>query len=603
MPVTYGAGEGWVTPASGAQRTLARGRADADRTSRIAVSNPRLPAVRNRSNRNETNASLDSRPPQHRGLRHFWILVALLGASASCRSPEEYRRSADEETYAILDERRAQLFSDTSTFSIAENPDSLRQRLLRDEVDEGPLSLAEVLEIAAENNRDFQARREQLYRTALDLTFERWRFSNRPFASLDGDVSGTGDESASASVDGQAGFTRLLGSGASIVADIGSSLFRVVSTGDGWDAVGDIGLSITQPLLRGAGKRIVMEPLTQAERDVVYEVRAYERFRRTFAVDVARRVYNLLQDDDELVNEERNYENLVDLRERNEALAQAGRMSDVEAAQARQDELRSEARLIALRANLERARDDFNFFLGLPIGVDLQLDPGEFERLTEVDELLDGIEEKRAVEVALEERLDHQTSRDVLDDAARSVMIAEDALRAGLSLSASANSSTEEGRPASFSFDDTSWSLGLSLDLPVDRVAERNAYRRSLISYEATRRSVEEEADGIEADVRDSLRNTENARKDYEIQKGAVMLAERRVEGALLSLDAGRASTRDVLEAREALVEAQNGATAALINFTLARLDLYVQLEALRVEPDGIRVDDEVATRLTEAAR
>lgn len=546
---------------------------------------------------------MDPRTPQHRGLPSLLLPLVLLGAVGGCRSPEEYRRSADEETYAILEERRAQLFSDTSDFSIDENPDSLRQRLLRDEVDERPVSLAEVLEIAAENNRDFQARRERLYQTALDLTFERWRFQNRPFASLDGGVSGTGGDSASASVDGQAGFTRLLGSGASIVADIGSSLFRVVSTGDGWDAVGDIGISITQPLLRGAGKRIVMEPLTQAERDVVYEVRAYERFRRTFAVDVARRVYSLLQDDDELANEERNYANLVALRERNEALAQAGRMSDVEAAQARQDELRSEARLIALRASLERARDDFNFFLGLPIGVDLQLDPGEFERLTEVDELLDEIEEERAIEVALRERLDHQTSLDSLDDRARSVAIAEDALRAGLALSASANSSTAEGRPGNFQLDDTSWSLGLALDLPVDRVAERNAYRRSLINYEATRRGVEEEADAIEADVRDSLRNTENSRKDYEIQKGAVLLAERRVEGALLSLDAGRASTRDVLEAREALVEAQNGATAALINFTLARLDLYVQLEALRVEPEGLRVDDQIAALLTEEAR
>ena len=55
-----------------------------------------------------------------------------------------------------------------------------------------------------------------------------------------------------------------------------------------------------------------------------------------------------------------------------------------------------------------------------------------------------------------------------------------------------------------------------------------------------------------------------------------------------------------MLEAREALVEAQNGATAALIDFTLARLDLYLQLEALRVDDGGIRIDDDVARRLTQ---
>ena len=50
----------------------------------------------------------------------------------------------------------------------------------------------------------------------------------------------------------------------------------------------------------------------------------------------------------------------------------------------------------------------------------------------------------------------------------------------------------------------------------------------------------------------------------------------------------------------EGLSEAQNGATAALIDFTLARLDLYLQLEALRVDDGGIRIDDDVARRLTQ---
>lgn len=534
------------------------------------------------------------------GLLFRGLPLVLIGTIGACLSPEEHRRSADEETYAILDQRRAELFSDEGPFSIDKDPDSLRARILEGSYDLHPLTLAEVLEIAAENNRDYQSRREQLYLSALDLTLERWRFANRPFASLSGSAVGAGDVSELTELQASAGFTRALGSGATVVADIGASLFRLLATGDGWDAVSDLGLSITQPLLRGSGKDIVLEPLTQAERDVVYEVRAYERFRRTFAVDVSVQVYDLLQSIDELENEERNYENLVALSERNDALAQAGRMSEVEADQARQDELRSEARLIALRANLDRRRDNFNFFLGLPIGVRIELDDREFDRLTEVDELLDGIKEGLAVDVALEDRLDYQTSVDRLEDQGRAVRIAEDALRAGLGISASLASGTEEGRPVSYAVNDTLWEVGFQLDLPADRKAERNAYRRSLISYEATIRSVESEADGIVADVRDALRNTTNARKDFEIQRGAVTLAERRVEGALLSLDAGRASTRDVLEAREALVEAQNGATAALIDFTLARLDLYLQLEALRVDDGGIRIDDDVARRLTQ---
>ena len=59
---------------------------------------------------------------------------------------------------------------------------------------------------------------------------------------------------------------------------------------------------IDQPLLRGFGRHIVREPLIQAERDVRYQVHNYERFRRTYAVDVSERVYRVQQSLDQLKN-------------------------------------------------------------------------------------------------------------------------------------------------------------------------------------------------------------------------------------------------------------------------------------------------------------
>ena len=41
------------------------------------------------------------------------------------------------------------------------------------------------------------------------------------------------------------------------------------------------------PLLRGSGSTIVAEPLTQAERDVVYSLLDFERFKKSIAVRVA----------------------------------------------------------------------------------------------------------------------------------------------------------------------------------------------------------------------------------------------------------------------------------------------------------------------------
>lgn len=524
--------------------------------------------------------------------------VVLLCAAVACRSPEEYRLQADEEVYALLDARRDALFGDAPGFTIEPPPDSLRQRILRGDWDsERAYTLVEVLEIAAENSRDVRDRRESLYRSALDLTLERWRFGWRPGGGADATLSG-GEEAETASGGPDLSVSKLLGSGASIVAGIGADLFRIVSTGDGWSVTSDLSLAITQPLLRGAGRRIVEEGLTQAERSLVYEVRSYERFRRTFAVDVARSVYDLLQAIDELENEERNYQNLVELRERNVRMAESGRLSDIQADQARQDELRSEATLLRLRASLERQRDQFSLFLGLPVDSHIRLDPSEFSSLEGSDVLLELLDPGAAIDYALTARLDHQTTLDGVADRARAVAIAEDALRAGLSLSASVAQASEDDRPFDFRGDGLAWSLGLGFDAPLDRKAERNAYRSSLISLVAAERGAEEAADRIRADVRDSLRQAENARNDYLIQRGAVELSQRRVKSATLNLDAGRADTRDVLEAQESLVNAENAVTSALINFTLARLDLYLQLELLRVDETGLVIAEELTQDL-----
>jgi len=60
------------------------------------------------------------------------------------------------------------------------------------------------------------------------------------------------------------------------------------------------------------------------------------------------------------------------------------------------------------------------------------------------------------------------------------------------------------------------------------------------------------------------------------------------VESARLSLDAGRADTRDLLEAEESLLSASNAATGALVDWVLARMSAYLDMERLQVDEGGI---------------
>jgi outer membrane protein TolC len=528
--------------------------------------------------------------------------VFLLALLAACRSADSWRADADEEAYAILEQRRAELGA-AGDFTIDPPADPLRERLKAAESAGSSeplvLDLVGCLQVAAENSREWQDQRESLFRAALDLTLARWDYTVQEKGTLGAAIAGTGftgEKHVPGEVESEGGFTsnlnlfKLLGIGTQVVGDIGLDFVRDLGTGDGWDAVSHLSLNITQPILRGFGAEIVKEPLTQAEREVLYEARAYERFRRTFAVDIAQRFFQVLEQLDRLKNEDANHLNLTRLRERNEALAEAGRLTDIQVDQARQDEFSAEDRLVAARRDLEAALDDFKFALGLPIGTELVLAENGLRSLEAWPALAADLPEDQAVHLGLEKRLDYATALDQIDDAARRVRVAADGLRMGFDIKANAEVFSPEGRPAGLRADDVKWDIGFDLDLPIDRIPERNSYRDALITLEERRRAAEASADRVTSELRDALRRLDAARASFRIQSGSVVLAERRVESAVLNLEAGRASTRDVLEAQDSKLSAQNALAGALTDTILAGLFLYRDMELLEVTPNGIEV-------------
>ena len=536
-------------------------------------------------------------PAPRRGAPRLLAGALLALALQGCRSPEDHRAEADEQVYAILAQRRAELGVE-GAFTIDPPPGSLRQRIEEARVGGGalqiePLGLMECLDIAAENSREYQSRRERLYLAALDLTLERYRFQVQTTGELSALVSGFDDEAQTADLGGGLTVQKLLGSGAFIVGDIGLGFLRTISAGDDWDGGSTLSLSITQPLLRGFGADIVKEPLTQAERDVLYEVRDYERFRRTFAFDVASQVFRIAQQVDTLRNEQSNYESLVRLRERNEAFAEAGQMLELDVDQAEQDELRARTRLVSTEAALEGLYDDFKLTLGLPVESELRIRDEDLENLFGLSVPANELDAEQAIALALERRLDHLTVRDEVEDAARGLAIAEDDLRAALDFSGDIVFASDNDQPWDINWRESVWDASLNLDLPIDRLEERNAYRRAIIGFDAAKRAEQSSRDSVTADIRDALRELTSAREQQEIEANAVVLAERRVENASLNLEAGRTDTRDLLESQEDLVQAQNSAVRARVDFALALLALYRDMELLRVDADGVRVDTE----------
>ncbi len=451
------------------------------------------------------------------------------------------------------------------------------------------LDLRGALRLAFHNNRDYQAQKEALYLSALSLTLAQHQFAPRFLGIITGDWSRDSNGEAG-SVAPSTGWNLLFVNGARLSVTVVQSFFQFF-TGDRREVAQTIvGGSLTQPLLRGFGTEVVREPLTQAERGVTYQVRAFERFRKTFAVIVITEFYRVLENRDRVSNSYLNWQSLVTNRDRVEALANAQKRPPFEVGQARQDELRAQDEWSSAAQIYESALDRFKVTLGITADQEVTLLQDELLNLIResVEPLDRPVEE--AIQAALLSRLDLKTERDLLEDSIRRIRVGEDGLRAQLDLNANAALASSGGRsqtPLKLNSANGAYGFGFDLNLPLDRKAERNAYVAALIDLESRKRSLSLFEDSVRLTVRDAYRRLEREIVSFRIQKISLALAAERVESTSLFFQAGRAETRDVLEAQASLNTARNALTSALINYAVARLEVLRDTESLRVTDGG----------------
>jgi outer membrane protein TolC len=524
------------------------------------------------------------------------LAVLLLALVAAGCTTAKYRAAAERDAYEILRQKELAVLGQASPFTIdtphtARDPQELAAaEIIGERATAADLTLTfpDALAQAFSANRQYLSRKESLFLTALSLTAERHRWTPRLSAEQEANVRRLAPGGSTHGTSGRFSVNQLLKSGGSVGLTLANDLLSLSTSDPRYTASTAISIDLVQPLLRGYGAEVAAENLTQAERDVIYDLRSFSRYQRTLAVDTASRYYRLLQQQDTVRNEYGNYRNLVQARERAEALA-VDRLPEFQVDQTRQDELRARNRYVNAVEQYQATLDDFKLFLGLPLGTRLRLAAGALAELSQQGLLAIPLDEQHATALALAERLDLLNEIDRYDDAKRKIIIADDDLRTELELFANASlASTPDRRWERYNADQATGRAGLRLKLPLDRLNERNAYRRSLIDFERQLRQLALTADQVRDDIRSAFRTLNNARQNYQIQQLSADLAARRVESANLLLQAGRAETRDLLDAQSASVQARNALTQALVDYHLARLGFLRDLDRLEISATGL---------------
>jgi outer membrane protein TolC len=532
---------------------------------------------------------------RHHDLRYcslFSGTLLLLGAIVlfpGCKTPEEFKSEADDEVYTAITQKWTPEHGTMVNYRI-NDVEPAEGSLVMDPnwVPAGKLTLADAVAIATVRSRQYQTQKEALYSRGLSLTLQRHAFARQWFGTIDAGYARTSaDESLDAG--GRLGFSQLLADGTQISTAIATDWLRYL-TGDPRTSAGSLlSAGIARPLLGGSSREYVLEGLTQSERDLLYQIRDFNRYRKQFVVDIVSGYFRVLQLLDSVSNAENNYESLQLSYERARMRAEAGRVPPIEAAQTEQQMLQARDNLARAVRSYQQALDGFKLNLAIPVDAHIELDSAVLTEMASMQIAEPTFPVDEAVQTALLLRLDLANSADQVEDAERKVNVAIEDLKARLDLTANARyNSTEPTEFDRLRFHDGAYDAGLSLDLPLDKKDERNAFRRSQIALMQAQRSYEQAVDEVKLDVRNAYRNLIEAARRYEIQKISLDLAQRRVESASMLFEAGRAQARDLLDAQAALLDAQNSTTSTLVDFMVARLSFYRDIELLKIKPDGL---------------
>ena len=551
----------------------------------------------------------------------FAGLLLLLGLAGGC-SPRRYAAAADRDVAKLIARRSALVPNMDGQFTIETNPAPVLDDLpaagapagflgAYGEAERGAhvVSLDAALQLAVRHSREYQNRKELLYLAALDVTLVRRRHNPIAFGTGRADYQVTTEEvqvgvdaitgepttvlsqdtrlleEQRLSASGSVGLSWLLATGARLSTAFTTDFLRYLTGDPRTFSQSQLVGQLSQPLLRGGGRAVTMEDLTQAERNLLYALREFTQYRKEFAVDVASSYFSVLRNRDATVNAWNDLGRSQKNAERERAFAAEGLRPSASVDQLEQNALTSETGWIEAVRTYRETLDRFKIQLGLPVAARLILDDRDLQALR-IEEL--GLTVDQALQVAVVTRLDLQTRRDLVDDTDRKIRVAANQLLPRLDVVAAGSvSGASSSGFAVPDFERYRWNAGLDVDLPFDRRAERNAYRTALIARNRASREWDLAVDNVKLQIADDARELEQARRNYANAEIGVRLGERRVEEQTLLAELGRGTTRALLDAQADLLNARNQRTGALVNHVLARLRFWRDMGILYLKESG----------------
>ncbi|WP_010585634.1 hypothetical protein [Schlesneria paludicola] len=167
-----------------------------------------------------------------------------------------------------------------------------RSYLPFDENGKVPVNLESAVELSRLHSRDYQAQLETLYLAALDVSAERFAFQSQFYGGNStqyvglGSLFNGGTPSSSLTTASYLRVNKMLTTGTTLMVGALNSVVWQFSGGQTTVNSSLLNFAVSQPLLQYAGRPYILERLTRVERNLLWNVRQYERYRQGFYLQV-----------------------------------------------------------------------------------------------------------------------------------------------------------------------------------------------------------------------------------------------------------------------------------------------------------------------------
>ena len=443
-------------------------------------------------------------------------------------------------------------------------PDSTQQLASTNNLDDTSrytdLSLQETINLALEHNRVLKTYRLSGESAKIRLKQAEYRFVPSAFirgARTEDRNDDLGYVIKKKSLTSALGFSRALETGGdvSISMNSGSSTTSALVGVTNYST--DIGVSVTQPILRGAGIEVNLVPIKRAKDYAKISFLNVKDNMIELITGIERKYWDLILVYEDYDIQRQALERANQLLQINKSLIDAGRMAAQEIVQAESDiatrELAvygAENDIISTQMRLEEVLD-----LGRPV----LIRPTTKMEFTPVN-----IKLKDCLKRAYENRPDWLIYNLYLDIERLDLLVAKNNTKytlstfAGISSEATSEMAFWNTMRRAVKFETLSWNVGLSFVFPFNKQVLDNYYKLSYIQFERWKLFVEERHDDIRIQVENAVRDVNFTLKQVGLAKRAKELAQQKIDLEEEKMRVGRSSNFQVISYQRDLINAQN---------------------------------------------